>query len=471
MRDKSKGFALPIVLAILLVFMVLLPAIVMFTQQDTKMSVKTIKTSLAFNLAEAGIDRGMWKLKSSSSTFAAALNGTAVTGYNFDSTYTDVPGGKYRIKFSSGPASKQVTIWAEGRDTAGNQTRSIKEVVQNQTIYSALMAGGNISWAKGLCVYWGPIMSQGDLTLADDSVAGWYFPLKYAKGTVIGTATNPRDTNSLTPPNTDNTEWWSEYDGVPDVPVLDFAALRSSAAATGTLNVYGCRSTQGGAGTNNSATAWDTRASCSSAGAHATHFGNSWCHPKSARNTPSTNYVWYWDGDVTLSGAWCGSSPCNQSTGLRGTFIVRGNLTIDTPGEYNYTGNVPTNAWQQENKLTKTTFDSSSASEYPGDLGLHNSKATYAFGTDSWCQPLSGCGWRATVGLRGFTYVGGNLTILQYLDFNGAVWVNGTVTASGGTSTTFCTVFYDDTLTVPALNVILIRVSWNEVAPSSTVWN
>ena len=469
LRQNNRAFALPIVLAILLVFMILLPALILWLQQDTKAAVKNQKNTFALNLAEAGIDRGMWRLKSSTTSFSDAASGTIIPGYNFDTTYSDISGGTYRIQFSSGPLSKQVTIWAEGRDSANRQTRSIKEVVQNQTIYSALMAGGNISWSKGLCVYWGPLISQGNLTMVDDNVAGWYFPRKYARGVVLGTAANPRDTNGLTPPNTDNTEWWSEY-SVPDIPVLDFATMRSSAAATGTLNVYGCRSTQGGAGTNGSAVKWDTRASCSSGGAHATHFGNSWSHPKSAQFNPNTDYVWYWDGDVTLSGAYCGSSPCGQSTGLRGTVVVRGNLTIDTPGEFNYNGHVPANAWQEENRLTKTLGDTAASGEYPADQGLHTSKSTFNFGTDTWSQPLSGGGWKTTVGIKGFTYVGGNLTILQFLDFNGAVWVNGNATASGGTATAFCGIFYDDTLDVPALNVILIRVSWNEVAASTAVW-
>lgn len=471
MKNRARGFVLPIVIAIILVIALLLPALVTWLQQDTKQSAKVSKMTLAFNLAEAGIDRGMWKLKSSTSTFEAAYSSTVIAGYNFDTTYNDVPGGTYRIKFQVG-GYRQVVITAEGRDSAARETRAIQEIVENRTIYSALMAGGNINWSKGLGLYWGPIMAQGNLTLMDDYVAALYFPRKYAKGVVQGTATYPRDTNGLSLPNTDNVEWWSSYDGVPPLPILDFAALRSSAAATGTLNVYGCRSTQGGAGTLGSATKWDTRASCPSGAVHTTHFGNPWSHPKSARLNPNTDYVWYWDGDVVLSGQFCGSSPCNQSTGLRGIVIVRGNLTIDTPGEFSYTGHVPSDAYLQEEKLTKTTWDSSATREYPADTGLHSNSSTFNFGSDTWCQPNGGgCGWVTTVGIKGFTYVGGDLVINQFMDFNGAVWVNGNATASGGTNTSFCGVFYDDTLMVPALNVILIRDSWKEVKPSATAWN
>lgn len=462
MKPSTRGQILPVVIILLTVVVTIVYGLVAWMQHDSKISVKQQKSTDAINLAEAGIDRGTWKLQSSTSTWFAAAAGTVIPGYNFDSTYSDVPGGTYRIRFSSA-ANNQVMIWAEGRDSQAKETRSIQLVVQNQTIYSALMSGGNINWARGLGIYWGPIVSQGNITLQDDFVAALYFPRKYAKGTVLGTAANPRDVNSLTPPNTDNVEWWSEYSGVPNIPVLDFAALRSSAAATGTLNVYGCKNSAPVGG-------WDIRASCASGGSHNTHFGNSWNHPKSARFFPNNDTVWYWDGDVTLSGRYCGSSACNESTGLRGSVIVRGNLTIDTPGEFNYTGPVPSGAWQEQQKLTKTTNDSAASNEYPADNGFHSTSATWQFGTATFCQPTQGCGWRATVGIKGFTYVGGNLTILQFLDFNGAVWVNGTTTATGGSASAFCGIFYDNDLEVPALNVVLLRISWKEVGPSTTAW-
>jgi hypothetical protein len=138
---------------------------------------------------------------------------------------------------------------------------------------------------------------------------------------------------------------------------------------------------------------------------------------------------------------------------------------------------VPANAWQQENKLTAATFDTAASNEYPADTGLHQNAATFCFGNTcpQFHVPLAICGGSpcnefATVGMRGLVYVGGNLTIISYMDINGALWVNGSVTASGGSYTTFCSVFYDDTLVVPTLNVILIRQSWQEVGPSNIAW-
>ena len=84
-----------------------------------------------------------------------------------------------------------------------------------------------------------------------------------------------------------------------------------------------------------------------------------------------------------------------------------------------------------------------------------------------------GSGWVTTVGMRGFTYVGGNLYLPNansFMDFNGAVWVVGDVVASGGSANAYCGIFYNDTLDLPTLNVVLVRRSWTEVTPSAQAW-
>jgi len=463
MKNKN-GQILPIALILLTMLAIITPAIITWLQQESKSSIRGSQMSRALNLASAGVDRGTWKLQSSTATWTAAALGTVITGYNFDTTYTDVDGGTYRVKFSSGPSTSQVTIYAEGRDTTALDVRAIKAIYKNQTIYSALMTGGNISWSAGLAIFWGPIIAQGNITLKDDVVGVYRFPRKYAKGVVISTGTYPRDTNGLTPPNTDNLEWWSDYPGIPAVPALDFATLRSSAIATGTFNVYGCKLSTAPVG------AWDIRATCSSAGNHNSHFGNPWNHPKSAKNQPNTDYVWYWDGDVTFAG---GTNP-NESCGIRGTIIVRGNLIIDSPGEYSYTGHVPSTAWQEHQRITSTQLDTNSSGEYPADTGLNQNGSTFGFGSQTFCLPTGlntrTCGIGSTVGMRGFVYVGGNMTMQKYMDVHGALWVNGNITAVGGSATQGFGVYYDDTLIVPALNVILLKVSWQENTPSTIAW-
>ena len=468
---EGRGQVLVGVILVLMALLIMVPALVQWVQNESRISVKDQKASLAFNLAEAAVDRGYWKIKSSTSTCDMAMNGVALAGYDFDAVYTDVPGGSYRISISS-VGTKTVMIIGEGRDKSNKEVRAISAVYRNQTIYSPLLTGGNMTWKKRLGVFWGSVMSQGNITL-DNVLAGIYYPRKYSKGVVTGSATDPRDINGLDPPNTGGNEWWSDYQYVPELPILDFAVLRASAAATHTLNVYGCK---GGANYTDPATGnvlagaapWDLRSACSGGNPHTEHFGNPWNHPKSPRYQPNTDYVWYYDGNLRLTGRVNVGVPVNQSCGSRGMLIVRGNLIVDTPGEYNYTGPVPATAWEDHKRLTKTTNDSSASGQYPADIGLNTSTGIFNFGTDTWAG-----GYYTTVGMRGFTYVGGNMTITNpdgYMDFNGAVWVQGDVIATGASATAYCGIFYDDTLSVPSLNVILFRQSWQETRPSTQAW-
>jgi len=470
-----NGQTLPIVMITLVILTLIISGLVTWMQNDSKWSVKEQKSTTAINCAEAGIDRATWKLQSTTDTWATAAAGLPLPGggYAFDRTFTDLPGGSYRIKLSPGPLPSEVTVLAEGRDSSTKEMRAILAVYKNQTIYSPLMAGGGVSWSQGLGVYWGPIISQGDIVLLDDNVARRYFPQKYAKGVVttgpaVSAVYQNRDLNGLAPPNTDNIEWWSDYAGVPGLPLLDFAALRSSAAATGTLNVYGCASSGQYTIDGTPVPGWDARGTCDSTNPnHAIHLGNSTNFYATRGLDPAQNYVWYWDGDVSLEGDGYNGT---LATSLRGTVIVRGNLTIDSSGDMVYSGHVPANAWQQEQKLLVNTFDTSAPGEYPADIDFHKSTGTWHFGVDSWNEPGLGGGWVNTVGIQGFVYVGGNVNIINFLDIHGAIWVNGNVVSAYNNPSAFCGIFYDDTLQVPALNVILQRQSWQEVPLSSTPW-
>lgn len=462
-------------IVLLAVLLVVVPALVSWVQQNARMAVKDAQNTTAFNLAQAAVDRGYWKAKSSTGTIAQALAGAPIPGYEFDTTYNDVPGGTYRVQITSA-ANNSIQILGEGRDASNRQTRAIAAVYQNRTIYSPLLTQGDVNYDKGMCIYWGPLMSQGSINL-DNTTAQWYWPRKFARGDVVGVAGYPRDTTWPLPPNTDNVEWWANYQYVPELPILDFATLRSSAAATNTLNVYGCANssshTDPGTGATVSGPApWDLNYYCKGGNPHTYHFGDSYNHPKGTGND-TTPYVWYWDGDLVLTGG--NQAFSNLDTGLRGTIIVRGNLTIESTGDYNYTNNVPVDAWMDQEKLLINKYDTAASNEYPADDGLHQTLSTWNFGSSSFCQPGQSCGWVNTVGIRGFVYVGGNLIIKSFMDFNGAIWVNGSVTANCPSNDpnclqSFCGVFYDDQLSVPTLNVILVRMSWQEVSPSATPW-
>jgi hypothetical protein len=227
---KKKGFLLVMVMFILLFLVIIVPVMVQWVKDDTKISVKDQKASFAFQLAEAAVDRGYWKVKSSTTTFNQVSEGGSIAGYNFDTTYHDIANGTYRVKVIGGPGSEQVTIIGEGRDLLRSETRAIQTVFSNVSVPGAIIAGGLLSATGASVVHWGPIMAMGDINVSGTAASNG-FPRKLSRQTV-----RPFDpTGDTNPPNTDNLEWWSNYN-VPELPKFDFTSLRASAAATSTLN-------------------------------------------------------------------------------------------------------------------------------------------------------------------------------------------------------------------------------------------
>ncbi|MCX5793507.1 MAG: hypothetical protein NTY45_15005 [Elusimicrobia bacterium] len=533
---NRKGFLLVAVLLALLMLMIIVPVMVKWVQNDTKLSVKDQKSSIAFSLAEAAVDRGYWKVKSSTSTFNQVSLGTPLTGYNFDATYRDITGGNYRIKITSGPGDSQITIYGEGRDTLNQETRAIKAVYTNTSVPGAIVSGGTLTAGEASVVHWGPVMAIGDITVTGGATVNGY-PRKLSMGTVL-----PFDTNGTNPPNTDSLEWWSNYN-VPELPVFDFTTMRSSAAQTGTLNCqnatpYACvgkdctASTTDGPCTcaakhcHGSTCATHTSCTCSGSGSskvctgtgcladgtscvctEKTCTGNGCydngtvcaCSPLQCCSstvyggavtcayggTGCTNcvvnslyeqptlrdkdYTWFWD----VNANWVGRN------GLKGTIVVKGDLSIDG-GDYYYSGGtvkMPPNAWKEYQK-----YDTSAVNQYPGDAGLRKNNATYTFGSNAsascsgspsritsgelWRMPCGTSGLGADLGVYGFVYVAGDFIRTGDSDIYGSMWVVGNVSGSGNTM-----VMYNSQLKVPTLNVVLTKDSWQETSADSQAWN
>ena len=149
--------------------------------------------------------------------------------------------------------------------------------------------------------------------------------------------------------------------------------------------------------------------------------------------------------------------------------IVRGNLTNYAGDNYTYTGSVPSTAWEEYSKISKTANDTSAINEYPADNGYQKNRSTFKFGSETWTggksPPPAG---NTDIGIRGLLYVGGNFDIQGPADVHGAVWVVGNISKAVGSERTL--VFFDDSLDLPMLNVILERQSWDETIPTSTPW-
>ncbi|HMU95714.1 MAG TPA: hypothetical protein PKB12_01330 [Elusimicrobiota bacterium] len=448
-----------VVVAVLLIFV---PLMVQWGKNESKWSTRDQMTMVAFNGADGAIDRGVWKLKSSTSTWAQASTGAVIAGYDFDTTYTDLPGINYRIRFSSGPSAQQVTVVAEAKDVNTGQVRAIRASFQNMAFPGGVFTGGSIGYSDDFAAHWGPVMAHGNINISG-TAAGEYFPRKFSKQVVqkTGGVGNNRDTNGLNPPNTDNLEWWSDYP-CPDLPVLDFTTMRASASVNSTLN-YRTNDNTSGSG---KCVGWTVGShnNCRSGGATAaSHYSATVCHFHDSNHHPRSkdNLIWYWDSnyDVLLTGK---GTLTGHSNGIKGTMIVRGNLTIADEDNLVSTVAIPSGAWREY-----AAIDTAAANQYPGDTGFQSQAATFGLGTQTWTGgPASGA--YSDVGILGFLYVGGNLSITAPYDHAGSIWVVGNVTTTSSERTY---VFYLGNLpNVPVLNVVLVRQSWDEVRPSTATW-
>ncbi len=444
---NSRGQAMLVAIVVsVTVMLILVPAIIKWAQDESKWTIKEQKSSTAFNLAEAAINRGAWKLKSSTSTWEQARLGATISGYNFDATYNDISGGTYRIKFSA-VSQTQVAVYGEGRDSESRETRAIKAVYYNTTIPGALFSASGIDIQNHFVINWGPIMAHGNIDITDAEAAKKYFPRKFSRQVVTGQGIYLRDVNGMDPPNTDNLEWWSNYD-VPDMPLLDFTTMRASASTNGTLNIC------------------DAQVKGQTA-------GECWFNNSSTHALAKKNLIWYWDASITNANCTaCTTVKLRGNQFLYGTIVARGNFSWEGSDSSAPIVNVPSDASGEY-----LHCDTSAINEYPADNGSGVTRAKFNLGTETWTWGNGKCyesnsdvpaAGNADISIRGFLYVGGNLAMQSTPDLMGAVWIVGTISRTGSG---ISLIFYDDGLSnIPVLNVVLDRVSWQETQPDTQAW-
>ncbi len=219
--SRRGQMALMMVLTILMFLLIMVPVIEKFVQNEGKWSMKSRKTGLAFNLAEAGIDRAVWKLTESTDMWNVTSSQT-VTGYNFDKTYADIEGGEYSIEISSHPTdSKKRIVKSVGKDFSSKEFRAIKVVYKNTASADfATRAEGQVTNAGLLAfshIEWGPVIAGVNI-----NATGHTYPRYFSAGHVT-----PQDGGS-TLPGTDDVYWWSYYD-IPNTPEIDFDFYIASA--------------------------------------------------------------------------------------------------------------------------------------------------------------------------------------------------------------------------------------------------
>lgn len=410
MRNE-KGQVIIIILGAMILFLIFIPALVYYVQQEAKWTEKQRMTSAAFHLAEAGIDRGYWKLKEKSEYWDQLSQGKPISNYNFDLAYEDVPStgsplGKYTIQITTHPTNKKWRIIrAIGLDASTREKRAIELILERQGADSSLYSENTISLSGNAVVHWGPMRSEQNITATAD-----YFPRKISKQQVVGRPLNPN-------PDPDE-EYWHYY--------------------TGTL---------GSTGINDSS--YTARAFEQPYCTHVnTDTYNYYTHEATQRlQGMECNHqrVWYYTSNLSIRGG----------TYIYGTLIVRGNLDFTgTSSAGSYTITPPQQAWEEYKKI-----DTVAANEYYADAGggpPSTISSSFQFGATG--NPDKKDATKDNVTIRGFVYVGGNLSVNGNVIIHGAIIVKGTVSGSGN-----LTIFYDDNLGVEMTDAPIVRKSWKEV--------
>jgi len=222
MDNDEKGQIVMAMIVIIVVSLFIITLTNLLTMEN-KQTVKHKKSTVAFHLAEAAIDRGVWKLSESDGAWNAAVNGETISGYNGNTIYSDLSGGQYKIILSSGPGINEVTIIGKGRDISTSEVRTIKTVYQKTQITAAISAGEGVEFKSGLIVHWAPVVSGGEMELKGQAKFR-YYPRKYAVGKL-----KERDENAEQP-NTDNLEYWAYNSGkMGELPEINFDYYKEKA--------------------------------------------------------------------------------------------------------------------------------------------------------------------------------------------------------------------------------------------------
>jgi hypothetical protein len=414
---NANGFVLPAVIATLVIMMILVPILVVYTQNEAKWSQKQAANTTAFHMAEAGAEKAYHYITRSTTTWAALMLGNAPANYDFDRAYTDLEGGSYTISITSGPGEETATIISIGRDARNRETRAIKVIYSNSLFgATAIFAGQGAQIGGQVNVEWGAVMSP--YTISADSRN---HPQFWSASQIITKDTSPN------PPNCDGPDccqWHSYQTNLPPMPSIDFDYYRSSASLNTT---GGCPA--GGTPAN----------SC-----YYTGSVTNWNH--------STTGAIFIEGSLTV-----------KSPGMDhiGNIVVMGNINLPNGawGRGVGTMSMPPDAWKQycnDWAHYLAEYDSGAPAAFPGlNSTAYTSPAT--------CVP--GACTSSKLAVQGMLYVGGNFNNGGGGGGNSDVY--GVLYSVGSSSQTANSPvdFYfnaDAADAVQTTNVTLVRVSWQD---------
>ncbi|MBI5881652.1 MAG: hypothetical protein HZB91_00875 [Elusimicrobia bacterium] len=433
-KKSQRGQTLVAALMLVTIALITVPLLVMHVQNEAKWTVKQARSSAAYHLAEAGQDRAVFLLVQSTANWADAIGGTAIPGFNGDTQYSDVAGGLYTIKITSGPLTYEATVLTKGRDSSSQEVRTIKAIYSGAALLSGWIARGAMDYQSTFVMYWGQVTSY---TSIAQVAAPPYHPIKVSKGAIT-----PWD-SSPTPPNQDSSKSYSAYDpSLTDPPTPDFAYYRTKAKATRAPDP----ATIGGGDNGGQTAPWRGTG----------YFdGGSEAKFKNYTFDCSTCVFFFENGKAKTEG-----------TGylrLEALLVIATNMGIHihATGKNPYVLSVPTDSWKQYvagTVITPNTPDSAATNQYPGDGGLNTVQATYSIPTAAFDGATN-----TGMAFHGFLYS-------YKFDCNGGVNSNvGTfLIGPGGSDISTMIIYFDPAVAgnVHYTKSQISRASWDEITAS-----
>jgi len=410
---NEKGQVVIIILGVMILFLIFIPALVYYVQQEAKWTEKQRMTNIAFHLAEAGLDRGYWKLVERSENWDTIINGGNILGYDGNTTYRDIPStstplGEYKISITSYTAN-EVLIRAWGRDASNREVRCIEAIFTRTPKEASMHVGGELEYKPNLEVHWGPVVCYTEI----DQSPSDYWPRKYSRGKIEGRECDP----GLPNPDTDNLEYWA-YDDSLGIPAeVDLSTSGTYALLAKSSVVPSVRKKTG-------VTAATSDPPGSGYFTESVRFRKPGADGGDYSFTSSTSVIFVNGSAILEAGTWLNVR----------ALIVTGDVDFNAKST-NYTTVIPVGASEEY--------------KHP------NATATWAtFPGEGQPYTVTGCG------MVGFLYVGGNLKT----GAGGAKMV-GAINVKGETSINTFTVYYSTTIAsqIRYSWVPIRRKSWKEV--------
>jgi hypothetical protein len=221
--DKRAGSLLAGFVVILLLVVILLPAVIQLLQGDANQSVNQRKSTIAFQLAEAAVAKGVSKLTETRKNWTDAVSGVAIPRFRGldNEAFTDIAGGTYKVQFSTGSVPGTVRITGKGRDSSSKEVRVIEAEYSGLDPDTPAIIYNNGQWTASNSIYahWGSVKSFNNVAVMPE--VG--FPRVFSAGSISN-----RDNNAA-PPNTDGKHYWAFKSDMGSPPEPDLVYYKNKA--------------------------------------------------------------------------------------------------------------------------------------------------------------------------------------------------------------------------------------------------